>query len=354
MDKESIAYLRENYGKKPEIELAKDLKCEYFEVAQVLRREGFLRDINMYDVNYILNNKNIKSINELGMDLGLTKNQLSNIVSRFDKTRRAKSVSDYNEKEIISKFKFIIEEKIGKPVNDTLAYEINEKEVKAYEGGYALLKWASIEKEKHMIYKYFSSLAYLFHISYPNMFRPYQFNHTKDTKNYFTSKKYLGELLYIIENKLMISKENISEIYKVNGFLNNQQLNFYGLKKFHLKFFNSKEKMIDALLEHINQAKTTKKQPTYKLKEMLENAGVSTDKCFCEECYNKDIEIHHIYPKKFASIVNFDIDSVYNLIPLCKKHHNMVKNMDIENLDLRDKNKWRSSVTEYLNDFNNN
>ena len=25
-----------------------------------------------------------------------------------------------------------------------------------------------------------------------------------------------------------------------------------------------------------------------------------------------------------------------------------------EGLDLRDKNKWRSSVTEYLNDFNNN
>ena len=353
MDKENVAYLRENYGKKPEIELAKDLNCQYFEVAQVLRREGFLRDINIYDINYILDKKNTKSINELGRDLGLTKNQISNVVNRFEETKRAKSVSEYTEKEIISKFKYIIEEKIGKPVNDTLAYEINQKEIQSYEGGYALLKWAFIEKEKHMIYKYFSPLAYLFHITYTNMFRPYQFNHTKNTRDYFTPKKYLGELLYIIENKLLINRENISQLYKINGFLNNQQLNFYGLKNFHLNLFGSKEKMIDALLEHINQSKTIKNQPTYKLKDMLENLKISTDKCFCKECDNKDIEIHHIYPKKFASIVSFDIDSVFNLIPLCKEHHYMVRNMDVEKLDLKDKNMWRSSVIEYLNDFNN-
>lgn len=348
MNNQEILYLRENYNKKPLIECAKDLGYEYKEIAYILRQEGLLDDINIYDMNYILNNINNKSVNELGKDIGLTKHQIGHMVNRFKKVKRSKSINEYTEEEIKSKFKFIIEEKIGKPVNDTLAYELNQKQIQNYEGGYALLKWALREKEKHPIYKYFSPLAYLFHITYPNMFRPYQFNHTKNSRYYFNAKKYLGELLYIIENKLMISRENISELSKVYGFLNNQQLNFYGLKNFHLDFFDSKEKMINALLEHINQESNKKYEPTYKLKEKLENAGISTNTCYCDSCKNTDIEIHHIHGKKYGFNVDFDLDEVFNLIPLCKQHHYMVKDMDVDMLDIKDKDRWRDIVINYI------
>lgn len=348
MNNDEILYLRENYNKKPLIECAKELGYKYQEIAYILRKEGLLDDVNIYDMNYILNNINNTSVNELGKDIGLTKHQIAHVVNRFKKVKRVKSINEYTEEEIKSKFKFIIEEKIGKPVNDTLAYELNQKQIQNHEGGHALLKWAFREKEKHPIYKYFSPLAYLFHITYPNMFRPYQFNHTKNTRYYFNPKKYLGELLYIIENKLMISRENISELSKVYGFLNNQQLNFYGLKNFHLDFFDSKEKMINALLEHINQESKMKYDPTYKLKEKLEKECISTDSCYCNNCKNTDIEIHHIHSKKYGFNVDFNLDEVFNLIPLCKKHHYMVKDMDVDILETKEKSKWRDAVINYI------
>ncbi|MGV1056710.1 hypothetical protein ACQR3E_02175 [Clostridium perfringens] len=350
MNNDKILYLREIYNKKPLIECAKDLKCEYQEIAYVLRKEGLLDDINIYDVNYILSNINIKALNELGKDLGLTKNQIGNIVNKFSVAKRSKSVSEYTEEEVKNKFKFIIEEKIGKPVNDTLAYELKQKHIQSYEGGYALLKWALLKKEKHKIYKYFSPLAYLFHITYPNMFRPYQFNHTKNTRYYFNTKRYLGELLYIIENKLMIDRENIAYLSTVNGFLNNQQLNFYGLKNFHLDFFENKKNMVNALLDHINQESKKNYESTYKLKEKLKNIDISTDNCFFYGCKNTNIEIHHIYGKRYGFNVDFNLDEVFNLIPLCKQHHYMVKDIDVDILDVNDKNNWRNTVIDYIKD----
>lgn len=350
MDNNKIIYLRENYNKKPLIECAKDLNCEYQEIAYILRKEGLLDDTNIYDMNYILSNINIKSLNELGKDLGLTKHQIGHIVNKFDVAKRTKSVSEYTEEEIKNKFRFIIEKKIEKPINDTLAYELNQKQIQDCEGGYALLKWASLKKQKHKIYKYFSPLAYLFHITYPNMFRPYQFNHTKYTRNYFNSKRYLGELLYIIENKLMINRENVAYLTRVNGFLSNQQLNFYGLKNFHLDFFGSKKNMMNALLNHINQESKKNYESTYKLKERLKHINISTDVCYCNECKNKDIEVHHIYGKKYAFNVDFNLDETFNLIPLCKQHHYMVKDMDVDILDIKEKDKWRNKVVEYIKD----
>lgn len=348
MNNKEILYLRENYNKKPLIECAKDLGYEYKEIAYILRQEGLLDDINIYDMNYILNNINNKSVNELGKGIGLTKHQIAHLVNRFSKIKREKPVSEYTEEEVICKFKVIIEEKIGKPVNDTLAYELNQEQIMNHEGGYALLKWSKLNKENHPIYKYFSSLSYLFHLAYPNKFRPYQFNHTKNTRNYFNQKKYLGELLYIIENKLMINRENISDLSKVYGFLNNQQLNFYGLKNFHLDLFGSKQKMINALLEHINQESNKKYESTYKLKEKLEKEGISTDICYCNSCKNTDIEIHHIHSKKYGFNVDFNLDEVFNLIPLCKKHHYMVKDMDVDILETKEKSKWRDEVINYI------
>ena len=344
-------YIRENYKRKPLIELAKDLEMDYCDLALKLRQDGLIDDINPYDINYVLNNLENMSLNDIAKKLGLTNNQTANIVKKFGKAKRIKHVSEYTEDEVVKKFKYIIEEKIGEKVNDTLAYDISSKKVQNFEGGHALLKWANIEKDKHPIYKYFSALAYLFNLAYPEKFRPYQFNHTKKTKSYFTRKRYLGELLYIIENKMGISRENIAFLVNVNGFLNNQQLNFYGLASLHLDLFGTKEKMINALLEHINQDDVKKEsfESTYKLKEKLDNEGINSNKCFCKWCNkNDDVEIHHMCNKKDRFGLNLNIDDVENLIPLCKYHHNMVRTMTLDNFKLENKEEWRNITLNYI------
>ncbi|MFL8134495.1 hypothetical protein Q3258_16970 [Clostridioides difficile] len=348
LNSEDINYILEQFYEIPIHEIANDLGCSLSQVTKELRKRGKIRDIIPCELNYILNNKDKVHLEELRKEFGLSTSQFSQLCSRYNIGKKLKSVNEYTEQEIIQQTRYILEEKLKLTIDDKLVSKINGETI-INAGGYHLINYANHKRKEHKVYKFFSSVAYLFHLTYPNKFRPYQFMHSPNTKDYFTTKVYLGELLIIMEDKMKLNIDNIEILANCNGFLSNSDLQFYGLgPNVYRKLFSNKKEMIRQLLVHLDKDKTNPKQSTQKLAKKLSSEGINPNKCYCKECNNTQIDIHHIYFKKFASIVNFDIDASFNLIPLCKEHHSMVKNMDIESLNLNNKKNWRQDVVNYL------
>ncbi len=53
--------------------------------------------------------------------------------------------------------------------------------------------------------------------------------------------------------------------------------------------------------------------------EILERDGYE-----CRVCYSiESLSVHHIVPRRYKHLVNFDIDCKENLVILCWKHHEM-------------------------------
>lgn len=349
-----INYILEQFGEIPIHQIANDLECSLSQVTKELRKKGKIRDILPYELNYILDNKDKVPLDELRKEFGLSNSQFSQLCSRYNIGKKLKNVNEYTEQEIIQQTRYILEEKLKLTINDKLVSKITGEMIINAEG-YHLINYANHKKKEHKVYKYFSSVAYLFHLAYPYQFRPYQFVHSPNTKDYFTPKIYLGELIIIMEDKMKLNIENIEILVNCNGFLSRSDLQFYGLgPNVYRRLFGTKKEMIRQLLVHLDKSKKNPKQSTQKLAKKLSNDGINPNKCYCKECNNTQIDIHHIYFKKFASIVNFDIDESFNLIPLCKEHHSMVRNMDIELLDLNNKKNWRHDVVNYLSSLKDN
>ncbi|WP_346889187.1 hypothetical protein [Clostridium sp. UBA1056] len=354
LNSEDIDYILEQFYEIPIHQIANNLECSIAKVTRELRKRGKIQEIIPCELNYILDNKDKIPLEELRKELGLSNTQFSQISSRYDIGKKIKNVNEYTEEEVIKQTRYLLEEKLKLTINDKLVSKINGETI-IDAGGYHLVNYANHKKKEHKIYKYFSSVAYLFHLVYPNKFRPYQFMHSANTKDYFTVKVYLGELIIIMEDKMKLNLENIEALANCSGFLRNSDLQFYGLGAYvYKRLFNSKKEMIRQLLVHLDKNKKNTHQNTQKLAKRLYEEGVNPNRCYCKDCNNSQIEIHHIYFKKFADIVNFDIDSVFNLIPLCTEHHSMVKNMDVELLDLKNKENWKMDVINYLNNLKDN
>lgn len=355
LSSQDINYVLEKYNEEIPVQIiANKLDCSISDVTKELRKRGKLRDILSIELNDILNKKDRIPLYDLRKEFGFTKTQFSQICSRYDIGKKMKSTNEYTEEEIILKTKYLLEKKLNFIIDDILVKKLSSKIIIDAGGSY-LIDYANEKKKQHKVYKYFSSVAYLFNLAYPNQFRPCQFIHSPYTKDYFSRKIYLGELVIIMEDKMKINLNNINTLKKSNGFLKKSDLEFYGIgQNVYTKLFGDKKEMIRQLLIHLDKKDNKQYENTNKLTEKLIDEGINPRKCYCKECNNSQIDIHHIYPKRFASNVNFDIDSIFNLIPLCKEHHSMVRNMEVEKLDFKDKDNWRSNVIEYLNNLNKN
>lgn len=355
LSSQQINYILEKYNEEIPISIiANKLDSSISDITKELRKKGKVRDILPIELNEILNKKNMMPLDDLRKEFGFTKTQFSQICSRYDIGKMIKGTNEYSEEEIILKTKHLLEKKLNFIIDDILVRNLNSKTIIDAGGSY-LIDYANEKKKDDKVYKYFSSIAYLFNLAYPNKFRPYQFMHSPYTKDYFSRKIYLGELVTIMEDKMELNPDNINTLKKCNGFLKKAELEFYGLgQNLYTRLFGSKKEMIRQLLIHLDKKDNNQYENTNKLSEKLLAEGIDPRKCYCKECNNSQIDIHHIYPKKFASNVNFNIDSIFNLIPLCKEHHSMARNMDVEKLELKDKDKWRNNVIEYLDEFNEN
>lgn len=349
LSQSEINYLvSEYYDKTPIYYIANSLQCTLPQVTKELRKRGMLNEVDVSEINYIIDNSNKKDLELIRQELGLTNTQFSQICSRYKLGKRNKGLEEYTEEEIIEKVKYLLEETLNLQIGDKLVSKITLDTFKL-EGGDALIRYAQENKKNHPVYKYFSAIAFLFHLAYPNQFRPCQFMHSSQTIKYFTKKRYLGELVIIMEGKMNFNIDNVPKLIKCNNFLSKKDLQFYGLgSHLYMKLFYNKEDMLEQLLIHLNQEKLKRWEVTDKLKEKLELVGINTTKCYCNDCNNTTIQIHHIHNKQNSHLVDFNVDEEYNLIPLCIEHHNMVKDMDAGILEYDDRGNWREEVVRFI------
>lgn len=68
----------------------------------------------------------------------------------------------------------------------------------------------------------------------------------------------------------------------------------------------------------------------------LSNDIKDRDENRCRVCGSSyQLSVHHIIPRKYKHIANFDIDSTENLIALCWEHHQMAdRKVDTEGREI--------------------
>lgn len=346
-------YIQENFNKLPIPILANKLEIKVIDLCKILRKKGYIRDLQPIELQFIKENLDKMPVDEIQDKLGMTKSQLDQIRQRYGFIKKPRNIHGYTEEEVINKTRWLIEEKLKLEIDDLLPKKITGKSF--YDNNlFAVLSFAENKKKSDSYYKYFSAVAYLVCKSYPDSFKPFQFSYSPDTINYFKKGKryYFREVLWVLESKLGLSIDLISEFSTLNSFLTRKDLDFYGLG-YHLykHFFESKNHMFVELMKFCASDEITLKADTRSLRQALSIEGINVSKCFLNGCKKQDnIEIHHIVPQKVKQLVRFNINDTNNLIPLCKNHHDIAGKIDWKEFLDVEKASWRKRLTELIGD----
>ncbi|MED3882804.1 HNH endonuclease signature motif containing protein [Priestia megaterium] len=343
-----VNFIEENIDKVPINFIAEKLEVDVINLCQWLRKKGYIQEIQPIEVQYIKNYMNKIPMSEIQEHLGLSKSQLEQIRERFNFLKAHRNIDEYTEEEVNYKTKWLIEEKLRFEIDDFLPKKVKNQDFSGNDL-YSLLKYGEKHKKLDPYFKYFSTVAFLVCKAYPQKFKPYQFSHSPETKKFFTRKNYLKELLWILEHKLGLEEELLNSFANMHSFLTRKELNFYGLGyNVYKDIFKNKEVMVDELLKFCKIYPEVQEDSLQMLRIKLLSIGIDIERCYINGCLNKNIEIHHIAPKKIKRLIKFDIDSVFNLIPLCKEHHIIAGRLELENISVIEKEQWREYLKEWL------
>ncbi|MBT2278838.1 HNH endonuclease [Priestia megaterium] len=346
-------YIHENFNKLPIPILANKLGIDVIELCKTLRKKGYIRDLQPSELQFIKENLNKMPVDEIKDKLGMTKSQLNQIRQRYGLVKKMRNTHEYTEEEVINKTRWLIEEKLKLEVDDLLPKKITG-ELFQENKLFAVLSFAETKKKSDSYYKYFSAVAFLLCKSYPDFFKPFQFAYSPDTINYFKKGKryYFREVLWVLENKLGLNIDMISEFSTLNSFLTRKDLDLYGLG-YHLykNLFESKKQMLMELMKFCMSDEVILKTHTRYLRQELINQGIDVSKCFLNGCtIQDDIEIHHIVPQKAKQLVRFNINETNNLIPLCKNHHVIAGRVNWKQFLNIEKASWRQRLMGLIGD----
>ena len=328
--------------------IAKKLNVEVILLCNWLRKKGYIEEIQPIEMQYITKNIDKIPMLEIQVKLGLSTSQFSQIRQRFNLVKKQRNTHEYKEEEVLNKTRWLIEEKLELNIDDLLPKTIRAEHF-IKNGLYPILKYGETKKKSDPYFKFFSAVAFLVCKAYSNEFKPYQFPHSNETKQYFTKKSYIRELRWIIENKLGLEEEFLLNTSMMNSFLTKKELDLYGLGYHTYKhIFKDKKSVIQELVRSCKVLPNERNATTNELRAILNNAGIIAEKCYIDGCTEKNIEIHHIIPKKFRNIVPFNVDDAFNLMPLCENHHNSAGRINTENLHVQNRELWRELIKEWV------
>lgn len=249
-----------------------------------------------------------------------------------------------------------MEEKLKLVIDDTLP-RILKKHHFTDNDFYSCIRFAEHHKKADQHYKHFSSVAFLICKSYPGIYQPFQFSHSK-TNQFFRGsrgkKNFLDAVKWVIENKLCMVSEDLKT--RKDSYLNSRELQYYGLGLYwYTQYFCSIKELNEEIVKfYTGQATSSPTITTKRLREILTQDDVNVNKCYIEGCSCSDeIQIHHMIPRKFAHMIKLDIHSPKNLIPLCPDHHEKAKLFDWKKLLKIDPNDWRKVLSDFLKDNTN-
>jgi hypothetical protein len=341
-------FIQENFKKLPIQVLARKLGVDVFHLCNWLRKKGYIEEIQPIEMQFILKNIKKMTMEEIQEKLGLSNTQFSQIRQRFSLLKKQRKTDEYTEEEVLNKTRWLVEEKMALNIDDLLPKFIRAEHFNK-NGMYPILKYGETMKKSDPYFKYFSAVAFLVCKAYPNEFKPFQFPHSNETKQYFTKKTYIRELRWIIEKKLCLEEDFLINTSMMNSFLTKKELDLYGLGYHTYKhIFKDKKEVIQELVRSCGVLPTEKNATSKVLRATLNNVGIDTETCFIDGCTSKTIEIHHIIPKRYRKFVLFNVDDAFNLIPLCGNHHNLADTINTETLPIQDKGMWRELIKEKI------
>ena len=345
----NVRFIKENFDRLHIVSIASQLDIDVISLCKWLRENGYIEEIQPIELQFILKNIEKMPIGEIQENLGLSKTQFSQIRQRFNLGNKHKSTSEYSIEEVINKTKWLIEQKLHLNINDLLPTVIRNEHFKNSDLS-PILKFAETHKKNDIYFKYFSAVAFLVCKAYPDTFKPFQFPHSKETKLYFTKKTYIKELRWVIKNKLGLDENILSEVSTMNSFLTKKELSLYGLGyNLYKDIFVNKQDLINELQKACKISPKQKFSGRDELLLKLQSFGINTENCYINGCKNKNIQVHHIVPKRVNLTVKFDLDETYNLMPLCKDHHNTADHLNWEEFKkIKEREIWRYHAAQKI------
>lgn len=336
-----IQFIKKNYKKIPISALAKKFDVTPIEITSAIRKNKINRETWSVDHDFISENLRTRALpTEKVLEiLSLSHSQYVQIVNRKHNNKLRRNPDSIKTNEAITSTKGLIENVMKLHVDYDLPKKIKQKQI--VEHNNPVFEWAKIQIKDHPEFKYFSPMAFLICLTYPDLFKPYQFK-TMNIKNYFGGR--LGKKRLVEIGRSIIAKElNIDEtelnsednirrvkncfISKKHHPLKGMNLRYYGLsaKMIMCQFKNLEEYTAYILntFNIINKDNKNSRINTKQLRNILSDKNINTDKCFYDDCdYLEKPEIHHIIPLKNNNLYrDFDFNSAENLIPLCPNHH---------------------------------
>ena len=343
-EKVDYEFVEHNWKKYPIQALAYKFELSPFKFMQLIRKKGICKEVQPFEIKYINEMINKIPLSELRQQLGVTKTQLDQLI-RGKLSSKSTSSSQLSLDDVISKTKWLIEDKLKLNLDDFLPRSITSKQF--YEADlYHCIKFATALKAKDRYYKSFSAIAFLVCKAYPSLYKPFQFRHSK-TNDYFKGKtgrkNLINAAIWVIEDKMHLSPESLKALSNSRYFLRSRDLAFYGISSHWFRMhFDSHDEFINSILSNFEITKHTN-ITTKQLREILLESGRNIDKCELKSCLLKckAPEIHHIIPRSIRTIKPDKLHAPDNLLVLCSKHHTQAHQFEwqkysFEGANLRD------------------
>jgi hypothetical protein len=354
MNEKDLQFLERHWKRVPIVVLAEKYSLTPIQLMGLMRKHGIVTEIQPFELEYISKNLDRMPASEIQSALELTSTQFSQIVEKVLGRTRRKRREEMSISDATARTRWLIEEKLGLSINDFLPRKIKTDHF-ADNDLYDCIRFATSEKAKDSLYRYFPAVAFLVCHAYPQRFRPFQFKHAKRC-DYFKGaggrKNLINAARWVIERKMGHDPESLPVICRSKYFLRNRDLDFFGIgSHWFMQHFSSRKEFIDAILKEYRVVLDPARGKTRDLREVLTRDDRAPKNCEVPGCYYDDefgLDIHHIIPVSASSRVKLDINDAANLIALCPNHHRIAADFDWRKIDLKTPNSWHDSILEFL------
>lgn len=309
------------------------------EVSRALRHARAATEVQPWEIAFIAEKTGAVPDRVIIAFLGMTPSQFDQIRRRHGIRQRPVTLAS-----CIAGTRWLVENWLGLAVDDRLPRLISGEDFTS-NGLYPLIEFATREKAKDELARHFSACALLISLAYPGRFKLWQFTHAK-TNTYFTGpggkRNFLDALLWLIHEKLEISREALPFVLRSASFLNRLCLEEYGLgAHWWRRHWLDKQAMLEDVARHAGvrpagQGALT----TAEARVRLAADGVDPTRCAVSGCRLTDeegkVEVHHVVRRATRNAPRrFDVHAAANLIPLCRHHHGVCDRFRAREFDLR-------------------
>ena len=257
---------------------------------------------------------------------------------RYQNKHRLSAVSadSISQQVAVSTFQFLIESKLKLPLDKNLPKRLSRE---CFSGPYYSIYSYALDEVKASR-SWFSALGMLAQISYPLLYRHFQFKAGNAAE--FATKDQLNEALQWSFEKmtgidLLDHHYDEAEILMLLtepevGFTADELRSFYVARNHWRRWYHSFQDLKQGLARSIGILKTgdgRRRANTQTLRRVLQEHGRQAD--VCEVCTEgRAPEIHHIFP--VADTEDFlssqEVNASENLIVLCPLHHRLAAGFD--------------------------